>query len=155
MYTENTGTYNIIKISSNVEISRVTQRYAPHLVPFLDFATVQLLGRGAQKISCSGYVICADSLNAGGTATIPGSGLANAQLAAIAEIALRIPVVDGSNVAAGVEDPSGKIKLKPYENRVDWNVERYYPIPVAATAGTPGTSPVPIYTSPLFGNGLQ
>ena len=128
MYTEGFSTGNIIKLSSSRRVTRVTQRYAAHLVPFTNYATVQLLGKGAQKIQATGYCI--------------GKTLAYAQAAAQAEIASMFPVVATPAelvglptdnplgvTYAGIEDPGSQITEKPKEFRVDWSIEKFYAAP--------------------------
>ena len=134
MYVETAQADGIIKLSSMRRVTRVTQRYVPHFVPYLDYATVQVLGRGGQKISATGYVIC--------------DTLADARIAAQVEIAKQFPVVNTPAelvyayglTYAGVEDPSSTVTEYADQKRVDWNVERFY--------GTPGLS------GGLYGTGL-
>lgn len=126
----------VIKKSSMRSVTRITQRYVPHYVPYRDAATVQILGRGGQKITASGYII-ADTL-------------ADAITAAQIEIAAQFPTVNtpAELVYAygatynGVEDPSSNVKSDSMGKRVDWNVERFY-------GGAPDSSGNP--TWPLYG----
>ena len=133
-YIETAQANGIIKLSSMRTVSRVTQRYVAHLVPYLDYSSVQILGRGGQKISATGYVIC--------------DTLADAQIAAQIEIAKQFPVVaTPANLVyaygatyTGVEDPSSNVKESADQKRCDWSIERFF--------GTPG-----LYGG-LYGTGL-
>lgn len=133
-YVETAQANGIIKLSSMRRVSRVTQRSVQHFVPYLDYATVQVLGRGGQKISATGYVIC--------------DTLADAQIAAQIEIAKQFPLVPtpaeliyayGLNYA-GVEDQSSNVTESADQKKVDWNIERFF--------GTPGL------LGGLYGTGL-
>jgi hypothetical protein len=155
MYTETARDNGIIKLSSMRRVSRVTQRYVAHLVPFLDWASVQLLGRGAQKIAATGYVIC--------------DSIADARMAAQLEIAAQFPVVNTppnlvetyGATYSGVEDPSSNVSENAEQCRVDWSVERFYSAPSLAGAAmnyarmSDGTYiPVNNIIHGLYGTGL-
>jgi hypothetical protein len=110
MYVTTARSNGVIKMSSQWRTSRVTQRYVPHLVPFVSYASVQLLCLGPQKIHLTGYVIADSS--------------ANASIAAQLEIA-KFP-------SGGIEDPSSNVTEVPDQKRVDFSVEMFYPTPALA-----------------------
>ncbi|MCW8133127.1 MAG: hypothetical protein KIS92_22470 [Planctomycetota bacterium] len=97
------------KMSSSRRISRVNQRIARHFIPFIDHASVQVLGEGAQSIQATGFVV-ADTM-------------ANARAAAFAELEAQFPV-------GGYEESNSEVTEKESEARVEWSVSRFYPIPV-------------------------
>jgi hypothetical protein len=133
-YTETAKANGVVKMSSMRRITRVTQRHVEHLVPYVDYASVQVLGRGGQKITATGYII-ADTL-------------ADARIAAQIEIDAQFPVVATpaelvyayGATYAGVEDQSSNVVEYADQKRCDWQIERFY--------GTPGLS------GGLYGTGL-
>lgn len=104
------GPYDgVKKMSSSRRITRVNQRFARHFIPFIDNASVQQLGEGAQSIQATGFVV-ADSM-------------ANARAAAASEI-------DAQFESGGYEEPGSEVTEKSSESRVEWSITRFYPIPV-------------------------
>ena len=143
MYVTSALGNGVIKKSSMRSVTRITQRYVPHYVPYIDAARVQILGRGGQKITATGYII-ADTL-------------ADAETAAQIEIAAQFPTVNTpaelvyayGATYSGVEDPSSNVKRDVMQKRVDWNVERFF-------GGAPdvnGAATWPLYGG-LYGTGL-
>ena len=131
-YIETARANGVIKLSSMRRVTRVTQRYVAHLVPFIDFASVQTLGRGGQKISATGYVIC--------------DTLADARIAAQVEIANQFPsvatppelVAEYGAMYTGVEDQNSIVTEYADQHRCDWSIDRFYGIP-ALVGGLYGT----------------
>ena len=113
-YVDGFTTANVIKLSSARSISRVTDRVAKHLIPFIDYAQVQVLGLNGQSITAVGYII--------------GTTMANARTAANTEINAQFPAPPTGVLA--LDEESSKITEKYEENRVDWNVTRFYTAPV-------------------------
>ncbi len=104
----------VIAFASSRTIGRVTDRVVRHYIPFLDGADLQDLGKNGQGITAVGYVI--------------GTNMANARTAALTEINNQFP-----SPPSGVlmyEEESSKVVEKATENRVDWNVSRFYTMPV-------------------------
>ena len=142
-YVDSVIANGVVKLSSMRRVSRVTQRYVAHLVPFIDYASVQLLGRGPQKISATGYVIC--------------NTFANAQIAADIEIAAQFPVVSTppelvavyGSTYQGVEDPNSNVTPYASQCRVDWSVERFFGVPALVGGG------LPTAMGGLYGTGLR
>jgi hypothetical protein len=106
-YEANTGASGLREMSSSRTIERQTYRNIHEAVPFVDFETSQNLGYGSQTITAEGYAVC--------------DSLAQAQVAALAEIASMIPV-------GGVEERR-VIRENSAQNRVEWTVAHWYGIP--------------------------
>ncbi len=119
-YDEGVGVDGVKKMTSTRSIVN-QERVAIHHIPFVDDAVIQRIGRAGAQITANGSVV-ADTI-------------ANARTAAAAEIASQFPSASGSvetqrNIT---EDIDGK--------RVEWSVNRFYPIP-ALTGGVYGGNPV-------------
>lgn len=101
---------NVVKSSSSRQIGRVSRRSAIHYIPNVDDATVQLLGKNGQQIVATGFLI--------------GTSMAAARTAAATEIAAQFPSAPVG--VTMIEDPGSTVTEKSSENRVDWNVTKFY-----------------------------
>lgn len=119
-YDTEVGVDGVKKIVSTRTIVN-QERVAIHHIPFNDDALIQRIGRAGAQITANGFIV-ADTI-------------ANARTAAATEIDAQFPVASGSveTQRTIVEDIEGK--------KVDWTVNRFYPVP-ALTGGVYGGSPV-------------
>ena len=113
IYSDNYLAGGIIILNSSRRIQRFTQRNAKHLIPFIDFGNIQLLGESPQTVSAQGFIV-ADTL-------------AHARTAANTEINNQFPAPPIGGAA--IEEPSSTIVERATENRVEWNVSVFYTIP--------------------------
>ena len=123
-YDLDLGAGGIIKMESHRTVISEERDAVDH-VPFFDDGQVQIVGRSAQRITASGYII-ADTM-------------AHAQAAAYTEIEAQFPgtytkdetTTDCVEPTRQIEESStSSSESSKKEFKVSWNVERIYPTPL-------------------------